>query len=804
MTLPNTIKRTRIFPIAGFIYLCFIAFLTLSTIVGTDGLNFKILLKAFASNLAYASLLSLFVLPLTVIIGLFSEKASRWFTIITFSVLILIETSLTIYTAHNGTILGSELLIRPIEETLVTIRGAMGITIPILTIVGGMVFLSWLIYFIYKRFKSKIVEIVVLALVIFSPLLTFIIEQTTKDISVKDIATFKSWRSLSDDFNFLFGEQTDSDAVEYNPELIRCFLDDHPDFQIVDSLYPLERLDNTPNVLAPFFNDCDSAPDIVMILVESLGTEFMEPCFAKYIDSLAHKGLYWKNCLSTTTRSFGAIPAITGSLVGPKSFQFGNMPKHNSLITILKKNNYQTNAFYGGDYAFDCIQEFLTAQHIDYLSPFWKEYRTSGKKEEGTWWGYHDNVLFDKSLDVIKGQQDKTAFSLFTTLSTHEGLRLGDKQMQTYYTDATDDIINRLPESLRDVPSKNRLRYASMVYADDCIRKFMNEYSKLPRFCNTIFIITGDHASGMNANHNIDLNHVPLIIWSPLLKQSKQFESIVTHNDIVPSIVSLLRNKCGLTTPETVHWISNGLDTTDNVSLANPMPLVTYDRHIIELIRHNYFYIKELDWENPYIAKFDQNLKLEYVNNAKLSEELTNKLEAYKYIYRYTYLNDKLIRKPLFNKTQNKVIGEHRHKRKIVCETPEGKPSAEGVRTYPLMPETTIESGTASNHIRLSLNADILLNDSLKGIDNYMELVFKCTNGSETTKFSDKVVKFIKEEYFRPNTEYKIELSKDFIINPEVDSEVSIFIATVMYDEEWVPNSKMTVRNVVSKVECIY
>ena len=35
----------------------------------------------------------------------------------------------------------------------------------------------------------------------------------------------------------------------------------------------------------------------------------------------------------------------------------------------------------------------------------------------------------------------------------------------------------------------------------------------------------------------IDRYHVPLIIYSPLLKQPAQFESISTHFDITPSVI---------------------------------------------------------------------------------------------------------------------------------------------------------------------------------------------------------------------------------------------------------------------------
>ena len=45
---------------------------------------------------------------------------------------------------------------------------------------------------------------------------------------------------------------------------------------------------------------------------------------------------------------------------------------------------------------------------------------------------------------------------------------------------------------------------------------------------------------GLKKDSYLDAYKVPLIIWSPLLKQSKQFKSLVSHDDITPSLFDVI------------------------------------------------------------------------------------------------------------------------------------------------------------------------------------------------------------------------------------------------------------------------
>jgi len=112
------------------------------------------------------------------------------------------------------------------------------------------------------------------------------------------------------------------------------------------------------------------------------------------------------------------------------------------------------------------------------------------------------------------------------------------------------------------------------MYTDDALSLFFKEYAKLPSFNNTIFIITGDHRlPEIPMSTKIDRYHVPLIIYSPMLKRTGKIRSISSHLDVTPSLLSLLKNSYQLKTPSKVTWLGSGLDTAQIFRNVHSYPL---------------------------------------------------------------------------------------------------------------------------------------------------------------------------------------------------------------------------------------
>ena len=765
-------------------------------------ISFGTYMRSLAVNLITSGIVCICIFPIYLAISFISKKGALLTACILLSIVLLSEISLTIYTAHNGTLLGAELLVRPVAESLMAIKGAFGIFVPIISIIAIVAGFTTIVILLSKLKIHKAIYISALAIILLSiPCIFFTEKLQTSDYSRNNYICSKPYFFVCDCISYINKNaeiESLSSEIEYNKEYIDMFLADNSEYQILDTLYPLERIDDTPDNLSKYFNETSDKPNIVIIVVESLGHEFMEPCFAPFIDSLAQTGLYWPNCLSTTTRSFGAVPAITASVTGPKGFQFGTIPQHNSLISILNSNDYQTNTFYGGDLNFDCIYEFLNSQQIGYAAPFWSEYSNSKDKSNGNWWGYYDKTLFDKSLEIIKSQKKSPKFNLFITLTNHEDLALKDPKEEQEIFNATEDLINKLKPSDKEKFIRKKSRCASVLYSDVCIKNFFNKYKETDDFKNTIFIITGDHSSAIWTKNQLSFHHVPLVIWSPMINVHKTFPSIVTHNDIAPSIYKLLKNKFGLTLPRTTHCIGKGLNTSDQMEKKSVMPILSYTHVFADMVYNEYYF----ESGKQTIYKIDDDLNLSIVNDTTEQKRLEQIYKSYKYVINYCYLNNKITNNPIYKEEKAKTSDIIKLNDDIICETPMEMPSIVGRACFPILQDYEIGVRNGNyDKVSVTLDMDVLVHEKL-WIDKYMDLIFICDN-SNPIKYEDKIVKFINEDAIQKDSTYHLNITKEFVIEKEQCNKISINVSSVKYDDQWAPESKLTLKNISIKIKVI-
>ena len=93
---------------------------------------------------------------------------------------------------------------------------------------------------------------------------------------------------------------------------------------------------------------------------------------------------------------------------------------------------------------------------------------------------------------------------------------------------------------------------AEVYYSDRCVEKLIEYLKEINEFDNTLIILTADHGEGLGENnvyydhHGLyewDI-HVPLIMRLPsLLPEGKRVSELVTHEDIVPTVLDLLNIK---------------------------------------------------------------------------------------------------------------------------------------------------------------------------------------------------------------------------------------------------------------------
>jgi phosphoglycerol transferase MdoB-like AlkP superfamily enzyme len=363
------------------------------------------------------------------------------------------------------------------------------------------------------------------------------------------------------------------------------------------SAYPFLRTDDTPDVLGEFFNvDPTRPPNLVFILVEGLGKAFSGPnaylgSFTPFLDELAGKSLYWENFLASQGRTFAALPSILASL--PFAEQGFNdlgkkMPKHLSLMSILKHSGYRIKFYMGSDLDFDNERLFLQRQGVDVMVGI-DDYGKAYAKSPGTSWGYPDRELMRKALEMDIRHSQQPYITFVQTESMHTSYSIPD---QGEYIKRFEDRMDQLgfDETRKERHRTYEKIYSTIMYTDEALRFFFEQYSKLPAYRNTIFIITGDHRlPEIPMSTKIDRFHVPLIIFSPMLKRTAHIESISSHLDITPSLLAFLKKNYHIDAPTIVTWVGTGLDTDTSFRNIHNYPLKHTKTNLIDYISGMYF-----------------------------------------------------------------------------------------------------------------------------------------------------------------------------------------------------------------------
>lgn len=408
-----------------------------------------------------------------------------------------------------------------------------------------------------------------------------------------------------------------------------------PHLNFVNEEYPFLHKNNSPDVLSPFFKDQEELPNIVIIIAEGLGREFsgdnsLVASATPFLDSLSKGSLTWNNCLSTSQRTICVLPSVLGSLPMGKSGFMNykeSAPEFNSLYKTLKTNGYTTSFFYGGWLCFDDMCHFLKLNNVDtYLDVSLYD---SVRQRNG--WGLYDDFVFQKAIDTLTFDE-QPRLDVFLTLTTHDPFEYPNEEK---YCSLYRKILDKAGDSLES--DKLLREYASYLYLDESIRNLIESYSSKPGFEKTIFIITGDH-DFCTWREPMICHHVPLIIWSPLLSQSKQMDALVSHRDIYPSVISYLKNQYHINVPENESILNQGLDTARKFRSTTFSPLMDVSRHLYGLIYQDLFYFQNETYKITYTNK---RLSTKKINNSPMMDSLS---QIYKALDLYICENNLLVK----------------------------------------------------------------------------------------------------------------------------------------------------------------
>jgi uncharacterized sulfatase len=609
-----------------------------------DVFSFSIL-DDFGWNLYLIGLLLIF----HILASLFSRQFAKYFSLGGFTLALIVHISLIFYFLKTLLPLGKDLFAYSTNDLIMTVKasGQVNLLSSFIGIIGfslifGLLFLgAKFLKFPLKAYLSfSALTYCLIVFFTFFPMGNF---NRASEIK-RNIEVNKS-RFLSEEaFDYFMYKD------EYYFDF---FLRDTNDDLLVkkdfaENGYPFLHTAKYPDMLSPFFDSLSSPPDIVFILVESLGKAYSGEdaylgSFTPFLDSLELQSLVWTNAISSTGRTFGIQPGLFGGLpFGEKGFLelYDNFPTHHSLLSVLKENGYQTRYFIGADKSFDHVGDFLVYNQVDQIvdaAQFDPKY-ASTPSTNGFSWGYADKELFRNALEKLPATKSGPELRVFQTQTSHDPYIVPEPELyKEKLRNHLKNYLNKTDAEVADYLAYENI-YMTLLYADDAIREFFKEYQKRPEFENTIFIITGDHRlPEVPMSSRLDRFHVPLLIYSPKINRPTYFKSMVSHFEVTPTILSLLEKESGIRLPEKVIWQGQVLDTASTFQSRIAMPLMRNKNQLVEYVDG------DLMISDGQLFQISDGLNIDPIENTPMRNKLTGEFEEFKNKNNYIVQTRKLM-----------------------------------------------------------------------------------------------------------------------------------------------------------------
>ncbi|OIP02587.1 MAG: hypothetical protein AUJ98_00590 [Bacteroidetes bacterium CG2_30_33_31] len=636
------------------VFICILFILRIIELVGLKfiiGIEYSIyflIFRGFLMDVLYLLALSLFFMLLNSYSDKFSQTFTRIYKVFVISIIFLYFLNI-LYFIFTGTPLDQSIFIHSFSDISMAISKSLNH--PLLLFMFSLIIFISLIYsllWLFKRVEiSFLLKKIIFWISIASPLAIVVAKPQQVNFSREieyQIVENKLVDFLHSSYDYWINNLIYS-KNEFDNLDIKAFQNDIGNWEFVDNDFPLLHIDNEQDVIGKYFQTDGVKPNYVFIICESLSRAFSGEdsyfgSFTPFLDSLEKNGLYWENCLSSTERTFGAIPAIIGSLPYAKTGfagMAGDYPKHLTLMSLMKRNGYFTSYFHGGPLGFDNLYDFIKFQQPNFIynestaNPI-----ADNADNKDVSWGMYDDELFRQSIKTMLVQNTKKPrFDLFLTLTTHEPFNIPDRKYWEAQFDKRLEFLN-LNSQQKQLAKAQKLRLSSFMYLDNSIRQFMLDYKKNFDFKHTIFVITGDHRMGTITRNDLEKYHVPLIIYSPMIVKPQKFKAVASHLAIAPTINSFMKHNYEYKSPDTVSWFSHSLDTYPKFRNTFSFPTMRNSREIEEYIYQNYYLYKDK------LFKIEENLDIKQIVNDNLKNLIVSKMKRYmKYNY-YMCYNDRI------------------------------------------------------------------------------------------------------------------------------------------------------------------
>lgn len=422
----------------------------------------------------------------------------------------------------------------------------------------------------------------------------------------------------------------------------------YPVKTFISKEYPLIHKPKRKNDLKAYFSEFDQSPNIVILIIEGLNDDFIHnykgSVLMPFLNQLKDKSLYWDHCFTLGERSFAVVPSILGGLpYGEKGFTLQErLPRHLSLVSILKSNQYYTSFYYGQGAWFHQKDRFFKYNDIDLVfdnSKFSSEYKKIIVGENRFFWGYSDKDLFSQSLQVIDTLNQLKRLDVYFSGTSHSPFYIANE------SDYTKKLEKHISEPYRKFYDTYSKYLKTVLYVDDALNDFFDEYKKQADYENTIFIITGDHPmTELPIDNLLKRYHVPLLIFSEKLKEYKTFSNPVSHLDVPETLLSFMQDF--ISAPSISTSIGNTLFSNKNDHSIN-IAFMNDNREVVDFLSNEYFLTGDK------LFRVDTLLNIHSIDNDSIKSDLLDQLNTFRNTSLYTTINNKIISNEMYCKALN-------------------------------------------------------------------------------------------------------------------------------------------------------
>ena len=266
----------------------------------------------------------------------------------------------------------------------------------------------------------------------------------------------------------------------------------------------------------------DRSPNILLILMESFGGQFVEAVsgrteIAPNYNRLAREGIVFTHCYSNSFRTDrGTVSTLSGYPSFPTLSVMKIPAKSRTLpclASTLNSHGYTSSFLYGGDINFTNMQSYLrTGGYQTIVSDV--DFTAAEKKDNP--WGVNDDVTFNHLYDMIMKQKSQPWHICFLTLSSHEPWTVPYKRLK------------------EEIPN-------AFAFTDHCLGEFVERIRKTPLWKDLLIVCIPDHGFQYPQGISHEEHHRNSMLWiGGAVKEHKVINTLMNQSDMAATLLGAL------------------------------------------------------------------------------------------------------------------------------------------------------------------------------------------------------------------------------------------------------------------------